>query len=97
MRPILAATTDSPYITTLLVGAISFLFTVVGKVGLELLKRSDKAHAEIVAQYEQRILDVVAQWKERLEESERRGDEWRDLARAEHSVTKDAVDVAKKV
>lgn len=72
------------YIVTALSAAVSVLFGVLGKVALELLKRGDKAHAEI-----------VAQWEARLRDSEHRAEEWRALALAESQTTQDAVTVAK--
>ena len=75
-----------PYIVTLLIGGIAALFGALGKVALELLKRGDRAHAEI-----------VAQWEARLQDSENRCEEWRQLALAEHTTTREAVDAVKKV
>lgn len=45
---IIAATTDNPFIITALCGAVSVLFGALTKVALELMRRTDKAHAEIV-------------------------------------------------
>lgn len=81
---VIAATTDSPLGVVALCSCIVFLFGVLGKVALELLRRGDKAHA-----------DIVALWAQRFTDSESRAEEWRALAHEEHSVTKDAVTVAK--
>jgi hypothetical protein len=80
----LAAVADQPYIVTALATCVGVLFAALGKVALELLRRGDQAHA-----------DIVALWQQRLMDSEARAEEWRALALEEHGVTKDAVDVAK--
>lgn len=49
MDVIIAQTADNPYIVVALCGAVSVLFGALGKVALTLLNRSDKAHAELIA------------------------------------------------
>jgi hypothetical protein len=71
------------YTVSILVAGIGALFAALGKVALELLRRGDKAHA-----------DIVALWAERLEDSEARADEWRQLAHEERDVTGQAVSIA---
>ncbi len=85
MAAVIAVGTDNGYIITAAFGAIAVLFGALGKIALELLKRTDAAHAREIALYQL--------W---LEEERKRGDEWRQLAHAERDVTSEAVSVAAK-
>lgn len=79
-----AAITDQSYVISTLVAAVSFLFAALGKVALELIKRGDRAHEEI-----------IEQWRLRLVDSEARAEEWRNLAIEEYRVAEEAVKMAK--